>query len=232
MLREKLLAWMKEGNITIPSFLLSHYKEMGLNENELIILLQIQHFSEKGNAFPTPDQISDRMTLDSSDCSSHLRRLIQKGYLQIMEEYREDSVLFEMYSLEPLHEKLIDFYMKNSNAPVTPPEEDESLYTVFEKEFGRPLSPFECETLAMWMEDDHHYPLVKAALKEAVISGKLNFRYIDRILFEWKKNGIQTPQQAKTYGQKFRMNNSSKRERKQDAVGANRSVPFFNWLEQ
>ncbi len=25
-----------------------------------------------------------------------------------------------------------------------------NLYTVFEKEFGRPLSPFECETLRMW----------------------------------------------------------------------------------
>ena len=63
-----------------------------------------------------------------------------------------------------------------------------NLYTVFEKEFGRPLSPFECETLGMWEDQDQHHPnLIQAALREAVMSGKLNFRYIDRILFEWKR---------------------------------------------
>ena len=33
-----------------------------------------------------------------------------------------------------------------------------NLYTVFEKEFGRPLSPFECETLGMWEDQDQHHP--------------------------------------------------------------------------
>ena len=50
----------------------------------------------------------------------------------------------------------------------------------------------------MWIDDDHHDPvIIKSALREAVISGKLNFRYIDRILFDWKKNGIKTIEQAK-----------------------------------
>ncbi len=82
-----------------------------------------------------------------------------------------------------------------------------NLYTVFEKEFGRPLSPFECETLGMWEDQDQHHPnLIQAALREAVMSGKLNFRYIDRILFEWKKNGIKTVDQAQNQGRKFRAN--------------------------
>ncbi|WP_026694856.1 DnaD domain-containing protein [Peribacillus kribbensis] len=229
MVKDQFLAWMKEGSISIPSFLLSHYKEMGLNEYEFMILLQIQLFIEKGNGFPTPDEISGRMTLDITDCSSHLRRLIQKGYLEIQEEYTADSILFERYSLDPLNEKIVQHFIKVQNQPQVPAETEESLYTIFEKEFGRPLSPFECETLAMWMEDDHHSTMIKAALKEAVISGKLNFRYIDRILFEWKRNGIMTPDQAKTHGQKFRMN---KRERKQEVQTASKNVPFFNWLEQ
>ncbi|PLT28365.1 DnaD domain-containing protein [Peribacillus deserti] len=233
MLKDNFLAWMKEGNISIPSFLLSHYKRMGLNELELMVLLHIQHYNEKGNSFPTPDQISERMSVDSSQCSSLLRRLIQKGFLQIKEEYREDSILFEMYTLDPMYDKLLQFFLKVQNETSSVQvelETEESLYTVFEKEFGRPLSPFECETLAMWMEDEHHFTMIKAALKEAVISGKLNFRYIDRILFEWKKNGIRTPEQAKTHGQKFRLQN--RREKKQDIPQANKTVPFYNWLEQ
>lgn len=59
----------------------------------------------------------------------------------------------------------------------------------------------------MWEDQDQHHPnLIQAALREAVMSGKLNFRYIDRILFEWKKNGIKTVDQAQNQGQKFRAN--------------------------
>jgi DNA replication protein len=109
--------------------------------------------------------------------------------------------------------------------------EETDLYTCFEKEFGRPLSPFECETLGMWMDDDHHDPvIIKAGLKEAVMSGKLNFRYIDRILFEWKKNGINTIEQAKNQGRKFRQKQSLKPNVKDESQHS--SVPFYNWLEQ
>lgn len=115
----------------------------------------------------------------------------------------------ESYSLQPLWEKILHFLMNESI------EEEQkeikqlqvNLYTVFEKEFGRPLSPFECETLGMWEDQDQHHPnLIQAALREAVMSGKLNFRYIDRILFEWKKNGIKTVDQAQNQGRKFRAN--------------------------
>lgn len=67
---------------------------------------------------------------------------------------------------------------------------EKSLYALFEDEFGRPLSPLEGETLSIWMDQDHHdAEMIRLALREAVLSGKLNFRYIDRILFEWKRKG-------------------------------------------
>ena len=38
--------------------------------------------------------------------------------------------------------------------------EEERIYIhIFEQEFGRPLSPLECETLAMWLDQDDHNPL-------------------------------------------------------------------------
>ena len=79
----------------------------------------------------------------------------------------------ESYSLQPLWEKILHFLMNESI------EEEQkeikqlqvNLYTVFEK-FGRPLSPFECETLGMWEDQDQHHPnLIQAALREAVMSG-------------------------------------------------------------
>jgi DNA replication protein len=82
----------------------------------------------------------------------------------------------------------------------------------------------------MWMEDDHQPEIIKSALRESVISGKLNFRYIDRILFEWKKNGIKTLEQAREQGQKFRVH--QKRDRKTENARPLKDVPFYNWLEQ
>lgn len=40
----------------------------------------------------------------------------------------------------------------------------------------------------MWIDQDGQDPvIIKAALREAVMSGALSFRYIDRILIDWKK---------------------------------------------
>lgn len=233
MMNSTMLAWIKSGNITIPTALLTHYKKMGLSEIEMVLILHVHSFLEKGNYFPTLGELSDRMTID---CTSILRRLIQRGFIEIKDAFSDEGIRFEMYSLDPLWEKLVNQFQAQNNLKATAENESQEtdLYTCFEQEFGRPLSPFECESLGMWLDDDHHEPvIIKAALREAVISGKLNFRYIDRILFEWKKNGIKTIEQAKSYGRKFRQHqNGQKSKEETEAKPGPGSVPFYNWLEQ
>ena len=112
-------------------------------------------------------------------------------------------------------------------------KEETDIYTTFEQEFGRPLSPLECESLAMWLDqDDHNATIIKAALREAVISGKLNFRYIDRILFEWKKNGVKTIEDARSQSQRFRTHQKTAAPNDSAPSPKRKSVPFYNWLEQ
>jgi DNA replication protein len=228
-----LLSWIEEGNITIPAILFKEYRNIKLNEYELMLLLHIHTFIESGNEFPTPEELSSRMTVSTSDCTEMLRKLIQHGFIEIKDEYTTEGIRFEKYSLKPLREKLIDQFLlsKKSKQELNRQSDETDLYTCYEKEFGRPLSPFECETLGMWMDDDHHDPsIIKAALREAVMSGKLNFRYIDRILFEWKKNGIKTLDQAKNQGRKFRQKQVQNRDNQEQPSST--SVPFYNWLEQ
>ncbi|NRD80542.1 DnaD domain-containing protein [Bacillus sp. BRMEA1] len=232
-MKENILAWINEGNITLPTILFCEYRNLQLNETELVLLLNIITFLEKGNFFPTPEELSSRMTISTADCHVILRKLIQRGLLEITEEYSIDGIRIEKYSVQPLWDKLIDQFIINNRKSnkVDIQAEETDLYTCFENEFGRPLSPFECESLAMWMDDDHHDPvIIKAALREAVMSGKLNFRYIDRILFEWKKNGIRTIEQAKNQGQKFRQRQMPKSTENEEQ--GQPSVPFYNWLEQ
>ncbi len=232
MNKSVMLKWLQEGNIHIPTTLLTHYHALKLNEKELVLLLQVLAFLDKGNEFPTPPEIAANMSIDAAECHELLSQLIRRGYISIIDGENDYGIRFERYSVEPLWEKLIDEYLaadKKEEAVIDQKKETD-LYTCFEQEFGRPLSPFEIETLGMWLDDDHHDTvIIKAALKEAVISGKLNFRYIDRILFEWKKNGIKTIQQAKSYGKKFRSYQNSNKEQEEAKT---KSVPFYNWLEQ
>ncbi|HJV30930.1 MAG TPA: DnaD domain-containing protein [Bacillales bacterium] len=232
-MKANLLSWMEEGNLVLPSILFMEYSKLKLNEIECMLLLHIQTFIEKGNDFPTPEELASRMTVTTSECTEMLRKLIQHGFIEIIDEYSTEGIRFEKYSLRPLWEKLIDQFLKSKKSKQVQSRQSEEmdLYTCFENEFGRPLSPFECETLGLWMDDDHHDPsIIKAALRESVMSGKLNFRYIDRILFEWKKNGIKTIEQAKNQGRKFRQKQVQKGENQKQSSTA--EVPFYNWLEQ
>lgn len=232
MSKKNLLRWLKEGQITIPTALLSQYKDMKLNEQELVLLLHVLSYIEKGNDFPTPMELSSSMTLTAAECAERLRKLIQKGFIEIIADTTKDGIRFEKYSLDPLWDKLISSFLleEKQNETMNQQQEEKDIYTSFEQEFGRPLSPFECETLAMWIDEDQHDSvIIKAALREAVISGKLNFRYIDRILFEWKRNGVKTIEQAKNQGRKFRQYQKGNLKQEQ---GNQEPLPFYNWLDQ
>ncbi|QFT89364.1 DNA replication protein DnaD [Bacillus sp. THAF10] len=234
MKKEQFLQFMEQGNLSIPKYLLTNYVKLGLNEKEFLLLLHVHSFVEQGIIFPTPAEIAERMTIEPTECMDILRHLLQKGYVSISDEIDEYSIKYERYSLQPLWEKMISFMMNESKHTTEQSQanQESSLYSVFEQEFGRPLSPFECETLGMWMDQDHHDPtIIKAALREAVISGKLNFRYIDRILFEWKKNGIKTINQADEYGKRFRKNQQKQAPQASQSKTRNNTVPFYNWLD-
>lgn len=226
--KELLIQWMDEGMVSIPQVLLSNYSRINLSEKELVLLLQIFSCKQKGLLFPTFEELADQMTITAAECSAMLKKLMQQ---QIISIEQGDTTGFESYSLKPLWNKLADFMLQQSRQVSlhNAMSEEQDLYSCFEQEFGRPLSPLECETLAIWIDQDYHDPsIIKAALREAVISGKMNFRYIDRILFEWKKKGIETLEQAREYGLRFRKQQSSP----EKAQRSEKAVPFYNWLEQ
>ena len=106
-----------------------------------------------------------------------------------------------------------------------------SLVPFVELAFGRPLSPLECEFIYQWIDQDQFDErLIKQALREALLSNVRNLRYVNRILQNWREQGIQTVEQARAYSQKFRrrpVQVSSEVESSYE-----RKVPLYNWLEE
>lgn len=211
--------------LQIPAKLLSTYKVIGLNETEVMVILQIHRFLREGNDFPTPMEISSFLTIDEKACSDTLRKLLQKGFLSIEELENKQEQLSEAYSLDPLWTKLFtDEELTESNE-----EHIGTIFVLFEQEFGRPLSPFEIETINSWIDDDNITPaLIKAGLRESVLMGKLNFNYIDRILRDWKQKGIYSVEQARDSSKAFRDRQVQK---KYTTTKKRDKSLYYNWLE-
>jgi len=160
------------------------------------------------------------MSANGTAVVESLQKLMKEGFLTIDEEMDPDTqVHYESYNWNGLWDKLGKLLMEDlkeerkrrrKETSATHQDKPEmNLFEIFEKEFGRPLSPMEYETIASWIDEDR-YPqdLILLALKEAVFSGKVHFRYIDRILLEWNRSKIYTVEEARVHSQKFRGNRS------------------------
>lgn len=212
--------------LQIPIKLLTTYKTLGLNEQDVMIVLQIQRYLQERNDFPTPSELCSSTTVNEQECADILRKLIQKKLLTIKQLKDDKNLLSEAYSLNPLWEEIFATDKQEVKKEEEPLEG--TIFILFEQEFGRPLSPFEIERISAWLDEDKIAPaLIKAGLRESVLMGKLNFTYIDRILRDWKKKGIHSVEQAREATKNFR-----KRQVKKQYKPKERDTSFYyNWLE-
>jgi DNA replication protein len=245
--------WMNKGSASIPYVLLENYKKLKLSDAEMMLILHLHSFAGEGNRFPGIEQFQERMSCSEPDLMNMLSRLRKEGFIEIHPSLDDEGSMTESYSLEPLWHNLmrfislttdnsaeqevataVDHYqswpsdMQDEHEDVKKLEGD--VFRRFEQEFGRPLSPIECETISLWLDEDRYEShLIFLALKEAVISSKLSLRYIDRILFEWQKSGIKTPDQVREHSKKFRQP-----ETKSKSKDPSKQVEFsfYNWLEK
>ncbi|MBU5594210.1 DnaD domain-containing protein [Amphibacillus sp. MSJ-3] len=211
----------------ISKKLLNSYRQLAIDEQELVIILHIHRFIQEGIFFPTPLKIAELMSIDEQKCSQLLRQLIQKDLLTIVELQTENGIVNERYSLEPLWAKLYqDKPIKRTTDNLD--ENMMNVFILFEQEFGRALSPIEIEMINVWLDEENIEPaLIKAALRESVLMSKLNFRYIDRILREWNRKGIHSVEQARQQAKAFHVQKSTP---DQSKVKQDPSV-YYNWLE-
>jgi len=197
---DKVVNLLKDKDITIPKLLLKNYKKLNINESELIILIFLINSYEYN-----PKVIADDMDIKLPLLLEMISGLESKGILKI--ELKDiNGINTEVCNLNNLYEKLSLLVIKKEDTNV-----DKSIYDVFETELGRTLSPIEYELVSDWLNDNTE-EILKLALKEATYNGVSNFRYIDRIIHEWKKKGIKTKDDVIKNNEEFRKNKSIKKQ--------------------
>lgn len=188
MLKKELMNELNnENHYTVPRYVLSCAKELGLDMDSLILLI---YFLNKPNkSIFDYKKIIEDINFTEKELLNALSTLKDKNILLILMEKNDSGVLEEKVDISLFYEiifsKILNKETKENN--------EKDLYDNFEKEFGRTLSPMEYEIINSWKEQKISNELILSALKEAVFNGVNNLRYIDKILYEWNKKGIKKP---------------------------------------
>lgn len=184
----KLIDIFKQGHIVIPLFLLQHYKELKLEINEFIFLMYLYSL---GNKFVfDPLKFSAELNLTTKDVMNYIGILSDKNFISVDVMKNEKGLMEEVVLLDNFYKKLSLITMDEVNQVSR--SENSNIFEIVEKEFGRTLSPIEYEIIKAWLDNGMDEELIKEAIKEATYNGVSNLRYIDKILYEWGKNGIKT----------------------------------------
>ncbi len=202
-----------QGFTSIPNLLLKFYKQLGITDSEMMLIIQLFRFrAEEKNFYPSIQTLKNTLSGDEEHITADLKSLLDKEMLRVTDFFDADkNLVIKGFDFEPLFEKLSEVWAcvkvkeheKIKNMMETGHSETINLYNSFEKEFGRPLSPMEVEQINHW-SNKLNPQLVIEALRKAVLLGKHNFKYIDSILLEWEKNNLRSPRDVEEYDKRFK----------------------------
>ena len=174
---KELKEFLKTKSFVINSSVLKNICNLDISLKEFILIL---YFINIDNHLDL-EKIKKYIDLGDEEVLNIYTSLINKGLIE-KKKKKNGTTIEEEVSLDLFYDKLI------LNKKEEKKETD--IFEVFESEFGRTLSPIEYETINTWLDSNIDEETIKSALKEAVLNGVTNLKYINSILYEWTKKGI------------------------------------------
>ncbi len=168
------MKWYKERYVNHRDWILDHLEILGLNAEELMLVLLIDFANEHRMAI-SMSSLHEKTGLPVETVNRIISLLVARGQLQIITE--NGSVIFQLDSLFEVDTKRREKTL------------DASLFDAFETEFKRPLSQREMEKISEWSRRMDRR-LILLALREAAMYRKANILYIERVLDRWRQKGM------------------------------------------
>lgn len=165
-------------DFVINSNIVKCISSIDITLEEFLLVLYFINISSLLNT----DDIKEKLGFDDEKIFNTFTSLINKKYIEMVVTNNNGEVI-EQIKLDPLYDRLA-LNKKTENV------DSKDIYAMFESELGRTLSSFEYEMINKWIEKGVEEETIKNALKEAVLNNVRNFKYIDKIIYEWTKKGI------------------------------------------
>lgn len=191
------LSAYKTGNLVLPTELLFHFHEIFDNSDDFLVwqFFYLQNTTSLEEISPV--QIAESIGKSVAEVNRSMSNLTEKGLLQY-KTIALNGEIEAVFDALPALERLDEIVENHSSvAQAISQNVLKDLVETFQQELGRLLTPFEIEDLTKTIQDDKTSPeLVTAALREAVFNGKANWKYIQAILRNWRREGITTVAQV------------------------------------
>ncbi|QIK69983.1 DnaD domain protein [Erysipelothrix sp. HDW6C] len=156
--------WWNKSYINRRDWILENLGALKLSANQTLILLMIDFMNEQGQPI-TLEDLAGRCAMDVSEIDTTIHDLIRGNMLSI--KVQPESVKFVM---DGLFQDGISYEYVN-----------ESIFAVFEGEFGRLLSQNELMMLNGWLSKYQEEEILDA-LRSAMVYKKVSMNYINSIL--------------------------------------------------
>lgn len=196
--RSKIVDLFQERNIVVPIYILKNYKKFQIELDCFIFLMYLYNYGNKMLFNPT--LFSNELNIDLSKVMGYVNDLTEKKLIRVEVLKNDKGLMEEVIVLDDFYNKLSYIIIEDKN------DSSSTIYGMIENEFGRTLSPIEVTIINAWLEHQFSEDMIKEALKEAVFNGVSNLRYIDRILYEWEKEGVKTVQDVEDRRKKRQKN--------------------------
>lgn len=235
------------GVVSIPKYLLTHYTEIGLNDLEMMVLIQILCEAES-NPYPSIATLAGRMIATPADIEEVVGRLVERKLLTIERYWNPaDQKWDNTYSFVKLIDELAELWaiersqqldeernLKQNKPSLQPISTSvnpsmENLVHIFEQELGRLLTHLECENIDRWLSSQFSEELIIEALRRGVSAGIRNFRYLDSILREWEKKGLRTRAEIEAEDAYFQSRQEKKTTKQKNSVPKTSSNKYDNF---
>ncbi|GBU10461.1 hypothetical protein AwErysi_00770 [Erysipelotrichaceae bacterium] len=137
------------------------------------------------NSQPSNEHLSQITGMEIITVRQAIFSLIEKKYLGL-NTVQIGSKIAEVYDMDLLIQQL--YKLKHEGSKVG--NQLQHLVKMIELEFARQLSPIEIQCIQGWVYDEKiEVVVIEEALKETILAGVRNFKYMSAIIHNWQKTG-------------------------------------------
>ena len=206
--------------LVVSEYLIKEAVRNNLSLDEFLVLV---YFDNSYNGVFEVELVSKILGLDVNRTMEAFNSLMIKGLVTLESVKDLENRLNEVVKLDGVYSSIIE----NTNEE-TKEEVKEDIFKTFEKELGRTMSPVELALINGWLISVTPDEIILGALREAVYIGVSNFRYIDKIIYEWEKKGFKNMNDVNAYIK----NRYDEKVKDKAVIKKEQEISDYDWLDE
>lgn len=218
-MKEQLYRVLTSKKLVVNDYLIKVSLDNNLSLNEFLVLV---YFDNSFSNIFDIELVSSTLGIDLNSAMAAFNSLMVKGLVSLDSVKDLENRLNEVVKLDGVYSSVIEKTIVEAKDEVK-----EDIFKVFEKELGRTMSSMELELINGWLISGTPEELVLGALREAVYNGVTNFRYIDKIIYEWERKGFKTMDDVNNHIK----NRRSEKSKDKVVTKKEQEILDYDWLD-